>query len=121
MVADGEPLYVRAGLHDYAGTLVTEHDRSRHRDSSVSDGQVTVTDTARGEFYQHLALPWGFDLDLFDAGSAAGVAADDCFGFHLASSMPAHPAAFNCCEIGFHSAKPTRQLFPMCDGRQKNS
>ena len=105
MVADSESLHSRADFHDHAGAFVAEHDRPRHRDGSVSDGQVAVTDTAGGEFYQYLALAWGFDLDPLDGGRAAGAAADDSFGLHLLASMPPWQAAFNCCEISFHCAK----------------
>ena len=105
MVANRESLHSRARFHNYAGALVPEHNRPGHRDRSVSDGQVAVTDTAGGEFYQYLALAWGFDLDPLDGGRAAGAAADDSFGLHLLASMPPRQAAFNCCEISFHCAK----------------
>ena len=95
MVAYSEPLYAGSHLHDDAGTLVAEHYRPWHWDSPVSDGQIAVTDTAGGEFYQHLALPWSFDLDPLDRGSVAGVTADDGFRLHLSSSMPLRHAPFN--------------------------
>jgi hypothetical protein len=112
VVANRESLHSRARFHNYAGALVPEYNRPGHRDRSVSDGQVAVTDTAGGEFYQYLALAWSFDFEPLDDGRAGGVTADDGFGLHLPASMPSWRAAFNCCEIRFRCAKQNARCSP---------